>query len=116
MIGELRPVVFRYREEVVGDSEAKVLRYGLIAEEVAEVAPHLATYDGEGRPKSVQYRLLAPLLLNEAQKQQRTIEEQRARLGLEVERNEAQETQIATLLTRLDALESQLAGESAGTD
>jgi hypothetical protein len=31
-------------------------------------------------------------------------------------RNEAQGTQIATLLTRLDALESQLAGETMGTD
>ena len=38
------------------------------------------------------------------------------RLELEAKQNEAQETQIATLLTRLDALESQLAGESTGTD
>jgi len=39
VIEDLRPVVFRYREDVVGKSEAAVLRYGLIAEEVAKVAP-----------------------------------------------------------------------------
>ena len=48
--------------------------YGLIAEEVAEVAPELVVYDDEGQPFSVRYHLLAPMLLNELQKQQRAIE------------------------------------------
>jgi hypothetical protein len=116
----LRPVTFRYREDFAGESTDR--DYGLIAEEVAEVAPELVAYDKEGEPYSVRYHVLPALLLNEVQKQQRTIkgqasviEEQRAQLGHEAERNEAQEAQLATVLARLDALESQLAGESTGT-
>ncbi len=118
---DLRPVTFLYHDEVGGANDER--QYGLIAEEVAKVAPDLVRWDDEGKPFSVQYEQLAPMLLNEVQKQQRTIEgqasvieEQRAQLGLEGERNEEQEFQIATLVVRLDALESQLAGESTGTD
>ena len=59
----------------------------------------------------MKYHVLAPMLLNEMQKQQHTI----AQLRLEAGRREVQETQIATLLARVDALESQR-GESTGTD
>lgn len=85
----LRPVVFRYREEVAQGETAP--EYGLIAEEVAEVAPELVTYDDEGRPYSVRYHLLTPMLLNELQKERRARQEQRQL--------------IATLAARLTALE-----------
>ena len=49
-------------------------QYGLIAEEVAEVAPELVAYDEEGQPYSVRYHVLPSLLLNEMQTQQQTIE------------------------------------------
>jgi len=123
VLAKLRPVRFHYREKVVGEANAWVPQYALIAEEVAEVAPELVAPDAHGQPYSVRYHVLAPMLLNEFQKQQRTIEGQehtiegqRARLGLEAERNEVQEAQIATLLARLGVLESQLGGESTGTD
>jgi hypothetical protein len=62
----LRPVAFRYKEQVSrGEDE---LQYGLIAEEVAETFPELATYDAAGRPDGVRYHLLTPLLLNELQR------------------------------------------------
>ena len=109
----MRPVVFRFREET---GRGQTRQYGLIAEEVAEVIPELVVSDTEGRPYAVRYHVLPSMLLNEAQKQQRTIEGQRARLELEAERNEVQEAQIATLLARLDALESQLGSGRAGTD
>ena len=116
---ELRPVTFQYRKEFGGDGRVE---YGLIAEEVADVAPELVAYDGDGQPYSVRYHVLPSLLLNEVQKQQRTderqqhmIAEQRTRLGFEAARNKAQEAHIATLLARLDALESQLASENTGT-
>ncbi len=80
------------------------------------MAPELVARDAEGNPYSVRYHVLPSLLLNEVQKQQRTIEEERARLGLEAERNEVQEAQIAMLLARLDGLESQLGSGRAGTD
>jgi hypothetical protein len=69
LVKALRPVIYRYKAE--GESEAEEpLQYGLIAEEVAEILPSLVTYDGEGRPDSVRYSLLAPLLLNEIQRQE----------------------------------------------
>jgi len=88
---KLRPVSFRYREGVA-DGDDGAPEYGLIAEEVAEVAPELVAYDKEGKPYSVRYHVLPSLLLNEMQKQQRTIE-------ILLEDN-------AVLAARLDVLES----------
>lgn len=97
---ELRPVTFLYREAVGGANDER--QYGLIAEQVAEVAPDLVDFDGEGRPFSVHYERLAPMLLNELQKQQRTDEEQSAVV-------ENQRRTIASLVARLEALERELA-------
>ena len=107
-LAQLRPVTFRYREQVALGED--VAEYGLIAEEVAEIAPELVAYDAEGKPYSVRYHVLAPMLLNELQKQQRTVDAQRAQLGLESERNAAQQDQITKLLSRLEALEARLTG------
>lgn len=68
-LAELRPVTFRYRKAF--DDGEKPVRYGLIAEEVAEVFPELVAYDEEGRPEAVLDHLLVPMLLNELQKLQR---------------------------------------------
>jgi len=68
----LRPVSFQYREEYAGTDDRT--HYGLIAEEVAKVAPELVRYDEEGRPFTVRYQNLAPMLLSQMQKQQELIE------------------------------------------
>lgn len=57
------------------------LQYGLIAEEVEEVFPDLASYDSEGNLISVRYHDLPVILLNEMQKQQATISTLEARLA-----------------------------------
>jgi len=75
---KLRPVSFEYREEYTG--VAPVTDYGLIAEEVARVSDELVILDEQGAPYTVRYHLLTPMLLNEVQKQQRTIEALTARL------------------------------------
>ncbi len=63
---ELRPVVFRYRQEqAMPDGGAPPLEYGLIAEEVAEVFPELVVHDEQGEPFTVKYHLLSSMLLNE---------------------------------------------------
>ncbi len=67
---DLRPVSFRFKEEI---DPIGVPQYGLIAEEVAEVAPELVLTDESGDPQVVRYELLTPLLLNELQRQQETI-------------------------------------------
>ncbi|HXK24721.1 MAG TPA: tail fiber domain-containing protein [Myxococcota bacterium] len=92
---KLRPVAFEYREDVVGAQDAKTTQYGLIAEEVAQVAPELVAPDLDGKPYSVKYHELPALLLSQVQQQQRTIDAQRA--------------QIAELTTRLAEVERRIA-------
>jgi hypothetical protein len=72
---QLRPVAFYYHREV--DPE-HVRQYGLVAEEVAEVAPQLVAYDGGGAPVAVRYHFVNAMLLNEVQKQRVAIRKQEA--------------------------------------
>ena len=81
LLMRLRPVTFRYTEDAVGAEEAKISQYGLIAEEVAEVAPELVAPDLDGRPYSVKYHELPALLLNEVQVQRHTIARLEARIA-----------------------------------
>jgi Chaperone of endosialidase len=71
---KLRPVTFRYKPEVDPNG---LLQYGLIAEEVAKVYPNLVVGGQDGQAETIRYQLLTPMLLNEIQRQQRTIEQQR---------------------------------------
>lgn len=101
----LRPVRFRYSEEFAGESEERPIQYGLIAEEVAEIYPQLVTYDAEGKPMTVRYEALTPLLLNELKKQ-------RAELEMERTRNASRDAELAGLRAdraRLDQLSARLA-------
>ena len=68
----LRPVVFHYRDDHTPAGPR--LQYGLIAEEVEGVYPGLVAQDSKGKTETVMYQYLGPMLLNEYQKQQRTIE------------------------------------------
>jgi hypothetical protein len=101
---QLRPVTFRYTQPFA-DGE-KPVQFGLIAEEVAEVIPELVTLDTDGQPETVKYQLLAPLLLNEVQKQQRTIETQTQQIAAQAAAIESQASQLADLKTRLARLEA----------
>ncbi len=70
----LRPVTFHYKSDQ--NPAGRTLQYGLIAEEVAEVYPGLVAHSKDGQVETVMYQFLPPMLLNEYQKQQRTIETQ----------------------------------------
>jgi hypothetical protein len=70
---DLRPVTFAYRPEI---DPSGLTQFGLIAEEVAEVAPDLVIYDDAGNPYTVRYEQLVPLLLNELQKKDTEIASQ----------------------------------------
>ena len=83
---DLRAVTFRYRDGMA--TAAGERQYGLVAEEVAQVYPDLVTRDRDGRIDGVQYHKLAPMLLNEVQRQQREID--------------ALKAQMTDLLRRLD--------------
>ena len=66
---QLRPVTFRYKDSA--EKGPHSLQYGLIAEEVAKVYPDLVQYDKAGKPFTIYYHLLTPMLLNELQKAHR---------------------------------------------
>ncbi len=73
ILQKLRPVVFNYKKHA---PEHK--NYGLIAEEVAILAPRLVVYDKDGIPETVRYDQVLPLLLNEFQKHCKLIGELQA--------------------------------------
>jgi hypothetical protein len=73
----LRPVGFRYKLEI---DPAGLVQYGLVAEEVAKIYPDLVVCDAQGRPLTVRYPLLVPMLLNEVQKDRKEILDLKARL------------------------------------
>jgi Chaperone of endosialidase len=74
---KLRPVTFRYKADLDPTGSPQ---YGLVAEEVAEVFPDLAIYGKDGQPETVRYHVLVPMLLNEVQKDRKTIADLTARL------------------------------------
>jgi hypothetical protein len=74
----LRPVSFLYKPEYGGRPDLP--QFGLIAEDVAKVAPQLVAYDDQGKPYTVNYQFLVPMLLNEMQKKDSEIEKLRSRL------------------------------------
>jgi trimeric autotransporter adhesin len=79
---QLRPVTFLYKPE--HDDGSHALQYGLIAEEVAKLYPEMVGYDKDGQPSGIKYQSLAPMLLNEVQKQAAQIQQQ-ARQNPELE-------------------------------
>jgi hypothetical protein len=76
---QLRPVTFFYKPQY--DDGSHALQYGLIAEEVAKIYPEMVGFDKEGQPASVKYQSLAPMLLNEVQKQAEQIHSLEERLS-----------------------------------
>jgi len=73
---ELRPVSFHLKSDPDG-----ALQYGLIAEEVDKVYPELVIRDQSGKIQGVHYEELAPMLLNEVQRQQAAIVELRKQVA-----------------------------------
>ncbi len=93
LLMKLRPVAFYYKPEL---DDTQTRQYGLVAEEVAQVAPQLVVYDKDGAPQTVRYHFVNAMLLNEVQKQRSTIARQQA--------------EIQDLAARLAKLEAATAG------
>ena len=103
---QLRPVTFYYKPEY--DDGSRLLQYGLVAEEVARVYPEMVSYGKDGKPWTVRYQLLAPMLLNELQKQAAQNQEQTEHIERQDERIRGQAAEIRSLERRLAALEALL--------
>jgi len=102
---QLRPVTFHYKADQAAGGPR--LQYGLIAEEVASVYPGMVAIK-DGKPETVMYQYLAPMLLNEYQKQQRTIEAQRAEIA---ELKETYTRELSELRGAVEALMARAAAD-----
>ncbi len=111
---KLRPVTFHYKSDK--NPKGRTLQYGLVAEEVAKVAPGLVARSADGKIETVYYQFLAPMLLNEFQTHQRTIQAQSAEIAHQTAKLEKQATEIAELkqqASRIAELEKQAARMTA---
>jgi hypothetical protein len=93
-LAALRPVTFHLKYDAGGE-----LQYGLIAEEVAKVYPELVIRGAEGTIEGVRYEELTPMLLNQAQQQQRKLDEQ----SREIAALERQLSDVARMSERMQA-------------
>ena len=108
---QLRPVTFFYKPQY--DDGSHALQYGLIAEEVAPLFPDMVGYDKDGEPNSVKYQSLAPMLLNEVQKEAAQNRQQAEQIRQQAEVNRLQQEQNRKLEERLAAVETLLSAQAA---
>jgi len=73
----LRPVTFQYKP---GIDPHGTPQFGLVAEEVDKVDPDLVARDDKNQIYTVRYEAVNAMLLNEFQKEHRTVEEQTAEI------------------------------------
>jgi hypothetical protein len=75
---DLKPVTFRYKQELDPDRSPQ---FGLVAEEVEKVDPDLVVHDDKGRAYGVRYDAVSAMLLNEFLKEHRIVQEQAATIA-----------------------------------
>jgi hypothetical protein len=68
----LKPVTFRYKEEI---DPQHTSQFGLVAEDVEKVNPELVVRDKDGKAYSVRYDQVNAMLLNEFLKEHRKVEQ-----------------------------------------
>jgi hypothetical protein len=107
----LKPVTFRYKEEIDPD---KTAQFGLIAEEVEKVDPELITRDESGKPVTVRYEAVNAMLLNEFLKEHRKVEEQAHKLQLQQSKAQKQEARLAKQDSIINQQQTQIAALTAG--
>src|SRR5437868_2180544 len=105
----LKPVTFRYKEEI---DPTGTTQFGLVAEQVEKVSPDLVVRDAEGKPYSVRYDQVNAVLLNEFLKTHSKMEEQEvtiAHLKQELQATAThQQKQIKALTTGLQKVSAEL--------
>src|SRR5207237_10412 len=74
----LKPVSFRYKEEIDPDG---IPQFGLIAEEVEKVNPDLVGRDENGKVNTVRYEAVNAMLVNEFLKAHRDVHELKAKIA-----------------------------------
>ena len=101
----LKPVTFRYKEELDPDG---MPQFGLIAEEVEKVNPDLVVRDEDGKVNTVRYEAVNAMLLNEFLKEHRKVEELRAIVAKQDATSAQQQKQIEALTVGLRQITAQV--------
>jgi hypothetical protein len=96
----LKPVTFLYKSDASGTPQ-----FGLIAEEVAQVSPHLVVRDENCEIYTVRYEAVNAMLLNEFLKEHRKVEKLTTDFRATVAQ---QQKQIQALTALLEAQASQI--------
>jgi hypothetical protein len=105
---KLRPVAFYYKPEL---DDTQTRQYGLVAEEVAKVAPELVAFNEDGTSETVRYHFVNAMLLNEVQKQRQRIEDQQETNEQQSNTIAQQQAEIQDLAARMAKLETMLAAK-----
>jgi trimeric autotransporter adhesin len=101
-IHALRPVTFRYKQEL--DPEG-IPQFGLVAEDVEKVNPDLVARDANGKPYSVRYDAVNAMLLNEFLKEHRKVEKLEATVA---QQHKDFEATVAELKGQIQKVSAQL--------
>jgi hypothetical protein len=101
----LKPVTFRYKEELDPDH---VPQFGLIAEEVEKVNPDLVVRDDEGKVYTVRYEAVNAMLLNEFLKEHQKVAEQQSTIAQLKATATKQQKQIEALTATVQKVGEQL--------
>ena len=99
----LKPVTFRYKEEIDPDG---IPQFGLVAEEVEKVNPDLITRDEDGKVMTVRYEAVNAMLLNEFLKEHSQVQKLKGKAA-------EQEATIAQMKKQIVALSAGLQKVSA---
>ena len=101
----LKPVTFRYKEELDPDG---IPQFGLVAEEVEKVNPDLVVRDEADKVNPVRYEAVNAMLLNEFLKQYRKVQEQEGRMQRQEAVIAKQQKQINALTATVQKLSDQV--------
>ena len=96
----LKPVTFRYKEELDPDG---MPQFGLIAEEVEKVNPDLVVRDEDGKVNTVSYEAVNAMLLNEFLKEHAKVQRLEAALEALTERLKEQDTKIEKVRGQIES-------------
>jgi uncharacterized coiled-coil protein SlyX len=99
----LKPVTFKY----ISDKKSRT-QYGLIAEEVAEVAPDLVFRDKNGDVQTVRFEQVGAMLLNEFLKEHKKVEALEATVAQQQKGMEVLTAQLKEQAAQIQKVSAQL--------
>jgi len=101
----LKPVTFRYKKELDPDG---IPQFGLVAEDVEKVNPHLVARDEQGKPYTVRYEAVNAMLLNEFLKEHRKLESLEKAMAEQQKDNAAMRAMLKEQTAQIQKVSAQL--------